>query len=215
MKQQRTSRQQGAKEEPRAAVGFRAHSGWTAFVVIAGSARSPAVLARGRIELVETEARWFKQPYHAAAGMDLKDAKVFLSRCAKGARLLARRSLRKIAEDQNAKGNALVGCGIVLGSGRPLPALAATLSSHALIHTAEGVLFRDALVRAGEDCELAVTGVAEKELYARSAAALRLSEPQLRRRLAEMGKAIGPPWRHDEKNSALVAWLTLAGRGAR
>ena len=202
-------------EMMRAAIGFRAHSGWTAFVVIAGAARSPTVLARGRIELVETEARWFKQPYHAAAGMEIGEAKAFLRRCEKGASLLARRALRQIADDQRTKGHDLIACGIVLGSGRPLPALAATLASHALIHTAEGVLFREALVRASEDCALPVTGVSERELYDRGADELRLPTNKLRRCLDDMGKAIGPPWRQDEKSSALVAWLALAGRAAR
>lgn len=197
-----------------AAVGFRAHSGWTAFVVVgssmlAGRGRAPTVLDRGRIELVERDARWFKQPYHAAAGMKLKGAEEFLRRCAKQARLLGRRSLRKIAGDLGTKGHTLIGCGIVLGSGRPLPALAATLASHAMIHTAEGVLFREALVRASEDCNLPVTGVSERELYARGAADLHRSVRQLRDCLADMGKVIGPPWRQDEKNSALVAWLAL------
>lgn len=204
-----------ANEIMPAAVGFRAHSGWTAFVVLgstklANRAHAPTVLHRGRIELVERDARWFKQPYHAAAGMKLEEAEEFLRRCARQARLLGRRSLRKIAGDLGTKGHTLIGCGIVLGSGRPLPAFAATLASHALIHTAEGVLFRETLVRASEDCKLPVTGVSERELYARGASDLHLSVHQLRDCLTDMGKVLGPPWRQDEKNSALVAWLALA-----
>ena len=205
------------QQETRAAVGFRARSGWTAFVVVGGAtlpgaARSPIVLERGRIELVETQARWFKQPYHAAAGMELKEAQDFLLRCARQSRLLARRALRDLINNLRAKGHSLACCGVVLGSGRPLPALAATLRSHAMIHTAEGVLFREVLVRAAGDCELAVTGVSERDLYSRGATDLRLPANQLRRRLAGMGKTIGPPWRQDEKLSALVAWLAMLAR---
>jgi hypothetical protein len=209
-----------ASEERSAAVGFRAHSGWTAFVVVAnaaptGTARSPIVLDRGRIELVETQARWFKQPYHAAAGMDMKDAEDFLKRCASASQLLARRAIRELRNGLRKKGHALAACGIVLGSGRPLPPLASTLKSHALIHTAEGILFREALARASKACKLPVCGVAERELYRRAAAELRSTEAVLRKRLAEMGKAVGPPWRADEKNAALVAWMALAGGAHR
>ena len=207
------SQKQSANSEGRAAVGFRAHSGWTAFVILVGSPRSLVVLDRGRIELVERDARWFKQPYHAAAGMDLKDAEEFLKRCASASRLLARRAIRQLSNDLRKKGHALSACGIVLGSGRPLPPLASTLKSHALIHTAEGILFREALVRASKDCKLPVCGVAERELYSRAATELHSSEAVLRKRLGEMGKAIGPPWRQDEKHAALTAWMALAGAG--
>lgn len=207
-------------QDARAAVGFRSHSGWTAFVVVGnasagGGVKVPAVLRRGKIELVERDARWFKQPYHAAAGMELKEAQKFLRRCANHAYVLARRALRALASDLASQGRSLRGCGIVLGSGRPLPPLESTLRSHAMIHAAEGVFFREVLVRAAEDCELEVTGVSERELLARGAAALRLPAPQLRRRLARMGKSLGPPWRQDEKYAALVAWLAMAGESRK
>jgi hypothetical protein len=195
--------------ESRAAVGFRAHCGWSAFVVLAGSPRSPTVLDRGRVELVERDARWFKQPYHAAAGMDLKDAEDFLKRGANAARQLARRALRGIIEQSDERGQHVTACGVVLGSGRPLPPLASTLASHAMIHTAEGIFFREAIVRAGEDCKLPVTGVAERELFVRGAAALRIAAEQLPARLTAMRTAIGPPWGQDEKYAALVAWMAL------
>jgi hypothetical protein len=33
----------------------------------------------------------------------------------------------------------------------------------------------------------------------------------LQRRVAELGKPIGPPWTQDQKFAALVAWLALVG----
>ena len=102
------------------------------------------------------------------------------------------------------------GAGILLASGRPLPGLAATLASHALIHTAEGELFREALAQASESAGLTVLGVREREAYERGAAALRLASDKLRLRLSEMGRAVGAPWTQDEKLAALAAWLVLA-----
>jgi hypothetical protein len=174
-----------------------------------GTARTPVVLNRGRITLVDAQARWFKQPYHAAAGMNPKDAQEFLQRCATRARLLARRALRGIAASVTPQGYCLQDCGIVLGFGRPLPALAAILRSHPMLHTAEGVFFREVLARVARNCKFPVTGVSERELFARGASDLGLPAHKLRRHLAGMGKPLGPPWRQDEKYSALVAWLAL------
>lgn len=103
----------------------------------------------------------------------------------------------------------MVGCSLLLASGRPLTTLAETLASHARIHTADGEHFRDALARAAERCKLPVTRVRERELLARGAAQLRFAEGELQRRVAEMGRAVGPPWRQDEKLAALAAWTVL------
>ena len=193
-----------------AALGLRAHSGWAVVVAVAGPPRSPAVVGRWRIELADPAVVGSKQPYHAAEGLDLKEAEEFLRRCTDGTRLLARRALRAVIRDLRNRSHDVAGCGILLSSGRPATTLAATLASHALIHTAEGELFRDALIRASKYCHLAVTAVRERELYARAAAELRVHADELPGRLTELGRPIGPPWRQDEKHAALVAWLALA-----
>ncbi len=192
----------------RAALGFRAHSGWTALVVVAGSRRSPAVIDRGRIELVAPGIP--KQPYHAAEKLDLKEAEKLVGHCAKTAGRLARQAVRAVVDDLREKGYDAVGSGIVLASGRPATTLAATLASHALIHTAEGELFRNALASASEHWGLSVTGVRERELYKRGATEFHVAADELRLRVSEMGRALGSPWTQDEKQATLVAWLALA-----
>ena len=194
----------------RVALGFRAHSGWAALVAIAGSPDSPAVIDRRRIELAEPGIPASKQPYHAAAALDLKKAEELVRRSADRAKLLARRALGAALDDLKKEGHEVAGCGILLRSGRPLTTLAATLASHALIHTAEGDLFRDALHHASQRCGLTVMGVKERELYARGAAELGLASGELQRHVTELGRPIGPPWRQDEKQAALVGWLVLA-----
>ena len=193
-----------------AALGFRAHSGWAAVVAIAGPPCSPRVVDRRRIELADPAIPASKQPYHAAEGLDLKAAEEVVRRSTEDARRLARQGLRGVIDDLRAGGHDVIGCGIVLASGRPATTLAATLASHALIHAAEGELFRDVLVRAGEHHELPVTRVRERELFPRGAAELSIPAGELERRVAELGHAIGPPWTQDQKYAALVAWLALA-----
>lgn len=193
----------------RAALGFRVHSGWAALVVVAGLARSPEVIERHRIEL--TKPGIPRQPYHAAEGMELKAAEKFLRRCTNAARLLARQAVRAAIANLRKKGYAVVGSAILLASGRPLPALAATLASHALIHTAEGELFREALIHASEQCHLSITRLREREVYVRGATELAIPVHKLRGRLNELGQPLGPPWRQDEKLAALAGWLVLGG----
>ena len=192
----------------RAAVGFRAHSGWAALVAVAGPLCSPIVIDRRRIELVEPGIP--KQPYHAAEKLGLKEAEKLVRRCTDTARILARQALRAVVDEMREKcRHDVVACGLLLGSGRPLTTLAATLASHALIHTAEGELFRDALRDASQHCGLPVTGVKERDLFTCAAAKLRVPAHELLRRVTEMGRTIGPPWAEDQKHAALVGWLAL------
>ena len=196
----------------KAALGFRAHSGWATLVAVAGPLRSPTVIDRRRLELVDPGAPECKQPYHAAEDLPLARAATLVNRCTEAARRLARQGVSGAVDDIRRGGHELVGCGLILGSGRPLTSLASMLASHALIHTAEGELFRDVLARASAACDLAVRGIKEKELEAKAAAELGCPQDELRRRLGEMGRSLGPPWRQDEKLATLVAWLILSAR---
>jgi hypothetical protein len=194
----------------KAAIGCRTHSGWAALVALAGPVASPRVIARRRIEICDPQIRGSKQPYHAAEPLEFEEAKAFLDQCAASTRRLAREALQAAIDGLRDRRCDARSCGIILGSGRTLPALQATLASHALIHTAEGEFYRNALVEASEHCGLAVVGVKEKELYQRGAAQFHMPAAELERRVAEMGKELGPPWTQDQKYAALVAWMALA-----
>ena len=188
-----------------AAVGFRAHSGWAVAVALADPA-APVVVHRTVLKLAERPQG--VQPYHAAVKMRLKEAAEFIDRCAKVTDALARQAVREWIEDL--RGYRVIGGVILEGSGRETPDLAATLASHALIHTAEGEFYRRALRRACEACGVAVSGVKEKELAGLAAPRLGIPADALMRRAADLGKGLGPPLRRDEKLAALAAWLRLA-----
>ncbi len=200
-----------------AAFGLRAHSGWAAMVAIAGTRSDPFLVARRRIGLVEAGHRETTQPYHAAAKLDLKEAAEYVRVYAERALAMAMESLRAAINNLRGEGYRVGVCGVLMSSGRPTGDLAPTLRSHALIHTAEGHLFRNAIAQAAAGCELAVTAVKERELFARAESTLGIPAGGVAARLVEMGRAAGPPWRQDEKYSALAAWLALAGadRAAR
>jgi len=192
----------------RAAMGLRAHSGWAALVVVAGPARSPSVIDRRRIELITPGIP--KQPYHAAEKLELKEAQKLVERCAETASRLAQKALRAVQSDLRGQGYEVSGCGVLLGSGRSSSTLAATLASHALIHNAEGELFRNALQQASKRCGMPFLGVLDREVYERGAADLRVAIDKLKQHISEMGRTVGPPWTQDQKRAAVVAWLVLA-----
>ena len=193
-----------------AALGFRAHSGWAAAVAVAGTPRAPEILERRRIEIADSSISGSKQPYHAAEELPFEKAKKLLERCERGSMRLARKAVGALLEDLRARGFAVAGCGLLLASGRSLPGLESILASHALIHTADGEHFRDALAQAGKYHRLSFRRVKERELYAQAAARFRASSEELKSRINAMGKGLGPPWTQDQKLAALVAWLALA-----
>src|SRR5436190_4036822 len=120
-----------------AAIGFRVHSGWAAAVVVAGSPRTPAVLCRSRIEIADRTIPGSVQPYHAAKTLGLKQAESLLKRCTDSSRSLALAALQKLIDDLGAA-HKVIGCGLLLGSGRQMKSLETTLASNDAIHTEDG-----------------------------------------------------------------------------
>jgi hypothetical protein len=192
-------------------LGLRSHSGWAALVALAGPPALPTVVDRRRIELADASIEGSKQPYHEAEGKKPKEAERIVTRCTESSRRLAREALRAVVDELRGGNHDMVGCGLLLASGRTLPEdVHAILASHALIHAAEGEMYRDVLRRASEHLSLRVTGVREREVLARAAEATGRPPSELQRRVAEMGRALGPPWRQDEKLATLAAWTVLA-----
>jgi hypothetical protein len=194
-----------------AALGFRAHSGWAAGVAIGGSPRSPEVIGRRRIALIEPGSPGGVQPYHVARTMDLPKAEEFIKGVIATIDRSALAAVRTFADLISGNKQKIACCGIVLASGRALPSLEATLRSHAMVHSAEGELYRAAIARAAKNLSWRCVGVPERDLYKLAAKQLRMPESKLKIRITEMGRAIGSPWSADEKCATLVAWLALVG----
>jgi len=197
-----------------AAIGCRAHSGWAALVIVAGAVDSPRLIDRRRIVIADLAIPGSKQPYHTAERLPFKQAERLVTHCTERSRALARQELRAAVEHAQNSGLEVTGCGILLSSGRPLPDLAATLASHALIHTAEGELFRSVIADASREMNVPVTGVKERDVLARASAVLGKSATELQSYLQRMGRELGPPWTEDEKYATLAAWLALAASSA-
>ena len=192
-----------------AALGFRVHSGWAAVVAVALEKGAPVVLDRKRAHLVKTFSYTFRQPYHTAQKMPLAEARKFVAQVQKEARQLAYRVIHAVQSDLQRAEIKLTRANLLLASGRPLPGLQKILASHALIHTADGELFREAILHACERCGLKTESFKEKELLEHSSAALHSQPAVLLRRVTELGQPFGAPWSQDEKFATLAAWLAL------
>jgi len=192
-----------------AALGFRVHSGWAAAVAVCLEKGGPVVLSRQRVHLVETFTYEFRQPYHTAEKMLGGQAREFIARIQAEARRLAYRAVRELESRTQEQGVKLTRCGLLRASGRPLPVLEKILASHALIHTADGELFREALLHASARCGLLDFRIKERELLDLARRAFRRKPADIMRRVTELGRSLGSPWSQDEKFATMAAWLAL------
>jgi hypothetical protein len=167
------------------ALGFRARSGWAAMVVVSAA----AVVERRHVNLAGSGPPHTVQPYHAARRLGLPDAEKAIERAASRARKLAAEAIREVLAT-----HAVVACGVGHDPNQRRPPLAKILTSHPLLHTAEGLLFRTAVADAAAECGLTVVVVPERDLSA---------EPAIER-------PPGAPWRQDEKLATAVALIALA-----
>ncbi len=182
----------------RAALGFRAHSGWAALVAVSGSVDAPRVLERRRIVIADPEIPGSKQPYHAAAELPFPQAEALVQQAIDSSRALALEALSAAVNSLRSRGHDVAAVAVLLGSSKPLPGLEKILVSHPLLHTAEGEMFRDVLMWAAKECRVPVSGIREKGL-----------NPASLKRIDSLGRLIGPPWTLDQKYAALAAWMAL------
>jgi hypothetical protein len=194
----------------RVALGFRPHTGWSCAVALGGEARAPTVVARRRLELSDPSVPW--QPYHAAAQVRLDAAADLIREAEEVAMDAAEAALGQLLDELRAAGHDVVGAVVPAGKTAAAASLAKVLASHPLMHAAEGELFRTVIAVAAAARGLRVERVPAHTLTEEVCAELGCTERSLRERLTELGRSVGPPWRQDEKESTLAAWMALAAK---
>ncbi len=192
-----------------ASMGVAAHSGWAAAVALGGPAADLRVLARSRIDLIDGRFPESKQPYHAVESLAVEEAAQCLDRYRSQAEGMADSAMADVRDQLAGDGYRLHSIGILESSGRKGASLHSILASHALIHTADGDHFRNAVAAAAARIGLIVCRVPARELDARAEARLHRSTSRLRDAVGELGRQVGAPWGADQKNAALLAWLLL------
>src|SRR5262249_5255871 len=187
--------------------GLKAHSGWAALVVVGERDGDLAVVDRRRIEPVGDE--WANQPYHAAEDLKPDAARDVVKRGVEAARRIAVREVRAAVKRERERGNEVTACAVLVVDPMPDWSVEEILSVHFRMHKAEGVLFRDVLVRAAKSCGLRLVEIPEKMLAQHAEAALGIPASHLAKEIVNLGKAAGPPWGKDQKEAALAALIGL------
>ena len=195
-----------------AALACAAHSGWAVVVGVSTMGAQCQVLLRDRIEMMDPRDPASKQPYHSVESLPIGEAQDRLGRYAATAERMAREAVGRIVEQLAGRDHRVVALGILDSAGRKGGSLAAVLGSHALIHTADGEHFRNALAGAATLLGLPVVRVQTRELDAKAADATGEPIERLQLALKQAGRDVGPPWGADQKAAALLAWSVLAAR---
>ncbi|HEY7433388.1 MAG TPA: hypothetical protein VH641_21935 [Streptosporangiaceae bacterium] len=182
-------------------IGVAARTGWAVAIALGGTGGVPRFAARREIELATAELPG--QPYHVAAGMALGAAEELIGQVERFAEQAAADALRALAGELAAgpAGGSTVGGVAVVVKPVALPeSVAAALRSHAWMHAAEGVLYREALLAGARSNGWRAHAVEESGL------------PAAEQALAELGGAAGRPWRRYEKDAARAALTLLASQ---
>src|SRR5690242_1872494 len=123
---------------PRAALGFRLHTGWAALVAVTGGFEQTKILLRRRLELLPADGSIPRFVYHSAAEMTAAESAALVKRAAAAAHKTAAAALKEAVEELRRMGVAVHGAGIPTGSTTVPGELDRILKSHPLIHAAEG-----------------------------------------------------------------------------
>src|SRR5262249_35820591 len=145
------------------AFGLKAHSGWAVLVVVGSRDKSFVIADRRRITLADEP--WAKMPYHAAEQLQPAAAQELVQRGINAAHRNAVRELRAAIKREQERKNDVSGCGVLV-SNAALPgwSVEEILAVHFRMHKAEGVLFRDVLVKGAEACGVTPLPIPEKLL---------------------------------------------------
>jgi hypothetical protein len=199
----------------RAALGIRVHSGWGALVAVTLNNGSIEILDRRRVAITGSTDGGASQPYHAARNLKLSEAEPFLASAFAAAHAAASSGLHDVIDVMRAQKFQVAGCAILMAAGRTLPPLERILAAHPLLHTAEGVFFRDAFAKGCESHKVSVTKIIERDLESALNEKFGHDATRVKRQVQQLGRMIGPPWTTDQKNATQAALLLFSSKELR
>jgi len=187
-------------------IGLRAKTGRAIAVVLGGSIKTPVVLLKTEVELVDPKVPGTAQPYHEVMDLPWEESQRAVRKYAAAIERTAQKALATLIEEQRSNGRKIVGVGIV---GAPDRDLARIGNPHIRAHAAEGVLFRQVLDLAAQSNGLKWQVFSDRNFDEAMAEKLGAQYARVKRTISELGRSISPPWRADEKQAAMAAWLIL------
>jgi len=176
-------------------LGVSTRTGFAVIIALAGTRHQPDFAGRWDVRLIPPEVE--RQAYHAAADLTVAEADGLIGRTALAAEAGGVAALRA-AEASLAAGQ-IVAVAVVVKAVSVPDSTAQVLKSHAWMHAAEGVLYREAMLAAAHKCGWTA--------HAIDSAAL----TDLHEELTGVGRVAGRPWRRIEKDAAAAALALLRG----
>jgi hypothetical protein len=187
-------------------IGLRAKTGRAVVVVVGGSPGSPVVLRKSELKLIDPKVPATAQPYHAVMELRWEESQKAVRSSVHAIERVARTALASLVKELQANGSQVRGVGVIGSKDRDLARIG---NYHIRAHAAEGILFRQVLELAAERSGLPTRTFADGELEAIASSELNVAPAAIKQRLKDLGSSLDPPWRTDEKLSALAAWLML------
>ena len=185
--------------------GFAIHTGWAAAVLVTGDGRRPVVVDRRRVTLCPESLP--RQAYHAAQELPPAKAALLVREVHAAVDRTTALVLDELAGVARAHGR-LVAAGVT-GVPRDVPVLEKVLASHALLHLAEGELYRGAICDAADALGCTVVPIDAKHGITETAQAIGVPADAFARRLAELRAEVGAPWQADHRLATAAAIAAL------
>jgi len=185
--------------------GFAIHTGWAAAVLVGGDAQRPLVVDRRRVTLCPEALP--RQVYHAAQDLPPAKAALLVREVHAAVDTLTALVLDELAGIAEPHGT-LVAVGVT-GFPRDVPVLEKVLTSHALLHLAEGELYRGAVCDAATARGLAVVPIHPKQGITDTARALGAAPDAFAQRLTDLRAELGAPWQADHRLATAAGLAAL------
>lgn len=190
-------------------IGLRAKTGRAIAVVLGGSFDSPFVVRKFEINLTDSRIPATFQPYHEVMELAWEESQKAVRKSVRAIEAIAQKTFAKLIKELKADGLTVKGAGVVGSKDRDLARIG---NYHIRAHAAEGILFRHVLEFAAEVHGLPTRTFPDRELEKLATSELKLSPASIKQALSDLGRALDPPWRSDEKQAATAAWMMLSDR---
>ena len=185
--------------------GFAIHTGWAAAVLVGGDPAQPVVVDRRRVTLCPDELP--RQVYHAAQDLPPAKAALLVREVHEAVDTLTDLVIDELAGVAAPHGD-LVAVGVT-GFPRDVPVLEKVLASHALLHLAEGELYRGAICDAASERGLTVVPIHPKHGISETAHALGAAPEPFAQRLTGLRAELGAPWQADHRLATAAGLAAL------
>lgn len=175
-------------------LGVSTRTGSAVIIALVGTRHRPDFAGRWNVRLIPPEVE--RAAYHAAADLTVTQADELIRRTEQAAEAGGVAALQ--AAEASLQAGEVTAVAVVVKAVSVPASTAQVLKSHAWMHAAEGVLYREAMLAAARKLGWTAHAVDSAGLT------------DLHRELTAIGRAAGRPWRRLEKDAAAAALPLLS-----